>query len=505
MTEALRRSSINQVAKKIGGWQEEWKLGKGPNRRAESLRLAAEVGARPEEVNSSWDEADLERVVNGFPVATPRKWSEVVVPKGVHELDVLTYVPGVVGDVVAWEIACAPRPNRMMALGSALGVVGTVMGRHIMTPNESATHLFIAILLKTGWGNDTPLRCGAKLIELVLSSTALASGQFASAPGLEEAIVLEPRKISFADELGDELMLIKNQANAPFVGKLTGLLKKLYNAWNTIITASTVTRGPSKTILWPAFTIVGAATPDMFYRSFAQSDLESGFLNRWLILPYASYRRAPLQKTTGSADRPPPELVQALKQLPQQPTKLLDRAADGVPVRQLVHWGVGAEDVYFAFSARMDELQDGNQRRFELAMRTCENAVRLATIVAVGRGSASVDVEDIEWGIKLAELSLDTLASDISRYITEYVEFPQLCSKVWEEVWSRGASRPPHWISNRDLERRFARALKYGNELIRVKDQLRREERLKSCRGRRGDSGPETDGWLALSDEEDDG
>jgi len=504
MTEAIRKLSLNDVAVRIGGWQEAYKLGKGPNRRAESLRLAAEVGARPDEVNSSWDDAELERVVNGFSIATPRKWSEVVVPKGATKLDALTYVPGLVGDVVRWTVACAPRPNRMMALGSALGVVGTVIGRHIMTPREGATHLFIAILLKSGWGKDVPLQCGAKLVELALGPSALASGQFASAPGLEEALVLEPRMISFADELGDELMVIKNQGGNPYVGKLTGLLKKLYNRWNTIITASTISRGKSKTILWPAFTIVGAATPDMFYRSFAQSDLESGFLNRWLVLPYAAYRRAPLQKTTASADRPPAELVQALKGLPQQPTAL-HRPADGSPPeRQQVLWGAGAEDVYFAFSRRMDELQDGNQRRFELAMRTIENVDRLATIVAVGRGSASVDIEDIEWGIRLAELSLDTLASDISRYITEYVEFPQLCSKVWEEVWSRETSKPPHWISDRNLERRFARSLKYGNELARVKDQLQREQRLRPCKGRRGDSGPVTDGWEALRDDDDD-
>jgi len=43
----------------------------------------------------------------------------------------------------------------------------------------------------------------------------LYSQRFASAPGLEESLVEEPRQISFADELGDELAVIKTiQGNA---------------------------------------------------------------------------------------------------------------------------------------------------------------------------------------------------------------------------------------------------------------------------------------------------
>jgi hypothetical protein len=46
-----------------------------------------------------------------------RSWDEVRVPEGASELEALTYVPGLVGDIVEWIVRGSRRPNRMMAFG----------------------------------------------------------------------------------------------------------------------------------------------------------------------------------------------------------------------------------------------------------------------------------------------------------------------------------------------------------------------------------------------------
>ena len=86
-------------------------------------------------------------------------------------------------------------------------------------------------------------------------------------------------------------------------------------------------------------------------------------------------------------------------------------------------WGAGAAEAYFAFSRRLDKLIETDPRRDELSRRGAENAVRLATIVAVGRGANSVDRADIEWAIKLAERSIEAAAGGIERYMREYLDF----------------------------------------------------------------------------------
>jgi hypothetical protein len=42
----------------------------------------------------------------------PRQWSELKVPSGLSELEKLTYVPGLVGDIIEWIVRTAPRRAR---------------------------------------------------------------------------------------------------------------------------------------------------------------------------------------------------------------------------------------------------------------------------------------------------------------------------------------------------------------------------------------------------------
>ena len=48
-----------------------------------------------------------------------RDWDEVLKVASTGE-DRLTYVPGLVGDIIEWIVATSMLPNRMMALGVAL-------------------------------------------------------------------------------------------------------------------------------------------------------------------------------------------------------------------------------------------------------------------------------------------------------------------------------------------------------------------------------------------------
>jgi hypothetical protein len=64
-------------------------------------------------------------------------------PEVVDELERYTYVPGAVGDIVDWVTSTARRPNRILALGAAIVVIGTLIGRRVAGPTNSATHLYV--------------------------------------------------------------------------------------------------------------------------------------------------------------------------------------------------------------------------------------------------------------------------------------------------------------------------------------------------------------------------
>jgi hypothetical protein len=219
-------------------------------------------------------------------------WAEIVVPKGAGEIEALTYVPGLVGQIVDWIVAGARRPNRVMALGVALGVVGTLIGRRVEGPTGCATHLYIFILAPTGWGKDHPLWCGNKLMIALGARSLLGPSEFVSGRGIIKYLKRHPLTLCIVDELGDVFQLINGQQDNPWVTDLMGHFKKLYNSWDIVITAESM-KDESTTINHPAVSIVGACTPEALFEALKPGDIESGFANRPMLLPFEGFKRPP--------------------------------------------------------------------------------------------------------------------------------------------------------------------------------------------------------------------
>jgi hypothetical protein len=427
-----------------------------------------------------------------------RGWSEVVIPQGANDREKLTYLPGLVGDLVEWIVAGARRPNRMLALGVASVVIGTLIGRRIEGPTGSATHLFVILLAPTGYGKEHPLQAGPALMEAAGRLDLLGPQEWASAPGFINRLKRGPLMVCFVDELGDELSKI-NSGGGVWLTAMIGLLKKCYNAWDLVMTAEKVDE-ESERIDWPAPSIVGAATPERFFESLKPGDLESGFANRLLILPFEGCRRPPEQSPAEGSKAPPKQLIAGLKALPKQTSigeQILNATPSGPvrPTREPIGWGAGAEETYLAFSRKLDALEDGDRQRYELSMRACENAARLATILAVGRGSRTVDREDIAWSIALASQSVDAACGGIAKYLRDYLEFPKFCDRVLEYIIANGG-----WASRRNLERDFRGKSRYGFEMQKALDQLQREERIKR-ESRCASRGPAADGYALVEEE----
>jgi hypothetical protein len=183
---------------------------------------------------------------------------------------------------------------------------------------------------------------------------------------------------------------------------------------------------------------------------------------------------------------------------------LLDRKLDedeqAPPVeasdRQKIRWGSEeAKAAYFAFSAEMDQWEEKDKKKFALGMRATENGERCATNVAAGCGSSTVDLQDIEWGLKWSRVSFEAADGGFKKYMRDYYEFPKFCDEVLEAIRNNGG-----FISDREMGRRFRRNMKFGNELEKALRQLTNEGRIR--RGVRSRSrGPAANGWELVEEE----
>jgi hypothetical protein len=413
-------------------------------------------------------------------------WSSVVVPANATDLQRLTYVPGLIGEITEWIVRSAPRPNRMMAMSVGAVVVGTLIGRRIQGPTESGTHLYLAMLAPTGYGKDRPLKAGQELLRAVGRPELIGSDSWSSDVGFQLLLQDQPLICCFVDELGDMIALLNSQDTNRFVSNTLTTLKRCYNAWEYIHTAQT-RHNPMIEITWPVVSIVSASTPESFFSSLAPRDVEGGFANRFLPLPFEGLQRPPEQAIPPGSRIAPPDLVARLKRLPRTSEDLFDQICR--PELIQIGWGAGAEDLYYAHSRKMDNEDTSDRRRYELGMRVCENAIRLATNVAVGRGSHVVEVEDLSWGLALSHQAYDAIVGGVRKYMVEYLHFPKFCLTLIDAYRSR------RFISKTKLHQDFFLHQKTGLELDRVNGALIKQGLIRSARRYPPTGGPAISGW----------
>jgi hypothetical protein len=136
-------------------------------------------------------------------------------------------------------------------------------------------------------------------------------------------------------------------------------------------------------------------------------------------------------------------------------------------------WGLGAEAVYDAVVEEMIALAQTDPKHEKLGMRVAENAVRLATVVAIGRGAMTIDRRDIEWAVALVKLSFKAACEGVDRYVRDYFDLQRFCDEVLAKIAEHGGAR-----SIRDLKRDFRGNQRVGKELQTAIDQLKAEERI---------------------------
>jgi len=130
----------------------------------------------------------------------------------------------------------------------------------------------------------------------------------------------------------------------------------------------------------PAVSIVGACTAQAFFEALKPTDVEGGFANRAMLLPFEGIRRPPERDVPEEADEPPRRLVSELRELGPKPkpldmTKTLGEisAGDETPPtvprneRQKIRWDSDeAKVIYFRFSKEVDQWEGKDKQKFEL-------------------------------------------------------------------------------------------------------------------------------------------
>lgn len=392
--------------------------------------------------------------------------------------DALTHVPGLVGEITDWICATARRPNRVLALGAALTLVGTAMGRFWSGPTLSSTVLYMLALAPSGVGKDHALQQIKRLLSAAKMTRTIGPDEFISMPAVIHFIEREPLSLCPMDEFGAFLKRINAKRASGFERGISKIMRSVWGTNFGLMTTPEWAATPARTIRAPALSIYGASTPEDFFEALDGGDVSNGFLNRFTLLTVAS-------RTEDREPKEPPLVV------PEKLSASLRRLFGGgnpLVVASKLHetdveiepfvipWGPGAEAVYTGFQREILAWQDRDADAENFIGRAAEMAVRMATIRAGGRDPVmpKISEDDMQWGRAVALWSARTLYRMGRLYISE-TDFQAEANRVLRIIDKEGGEISQETLRSRMKSRLKARDLREVIETLEDTGAIVRE------------------------------
>ncbi len=387
------------------------------------------------------------------PAPAPKPASRAPVANSTELPDHLTRVPGLVGFITDWIVASAKRPQRGLALGSAVTLVGTAAGRKVAGPTDSGTHLYVLAIAPTGSGKDHPLKCVGRILTASTMRQHNGPSQFMSMSALINTLVREPLTLSAMDEFGSFLKRVNGAKAGNHEQAISGMMRQAWGSSFEEIETPAYAQASSRTIVSPAFSLYGASTAEEFYAAVEGDDVFNGFLNRFLTIP--TKLRPAAQKPQCSVFEIPEAITNGMVSIYNIGGAMLAATShngQASPPTLTVPWASPrAEEVYDKFGVALE----ARESEAAFLSRTHEMSVRLATIRAIGISTLSpkVTVEDIEWGRDLALWSAERMMADATDYmsVNEYQREVQSVHRIIKESGK---------ITKRDLQQRIKHRIK---------------------------------------------
>ncbi|MBX9575896.1 MAG: bifunctional DNA primase/polymerase [Caulobacteraceae bacterium] len=338
----------------------------------------------------------------------------------------LTDVPGLVGDIARWMTSTARKPQPVLSLAAALGIVGTIAGRKFAGPTESATHLYFLCLAGTGAGKGAPKKAAGQLLAKAGLRHFLGPGAFQSASALIQHVSSHPASFCIMDEFGVFIGKVNARNNSTHERAISGELRQFHSLsfeqYEPPRWAFSAQRQSIAPISAPGLSIMGLSTPEEMYTVLQGADIDSGFLNRFLL--FATSANPPDTEPAASVFEPPSDLVERLQRLaavggPLASATMHNVYTDGPMIR--VQWADGIGGAAHKVFRDLTETIASRTEHIALHQRTAEMAVRLATARAIGIGgeAATVSADDMQWAADVALWSAARMVSDIEAHLVE--------------------------------------------------------------------------------------
>jgi hypothetical protein len=216
-------------------------------------------------------------------------------------------VPGLIGEVVAHNLAHAPRPQAPLALAGAICLQAVLAGRKVCDERGNRTNVYCVGLAKSGAGKDHARKLNRDILFAAGIEDLEGNEDLASDAGLFAAVEQQPALLFQLDEFGRFLRTIGDPKRAPHLFNVLTAFMKFYSSADTFVRGKAYADSKrNKSVDQPCVVLYGTTVPGSFWESLTPESLSDGFIGRLLV--FESPHRPRRQRRARCA--PPKSVVE---------------------------------------------------------------------------------------------------------------------------------------------------------------------------------------------------
>jgi hypothetical protein len=339
-----------------------------------------------------------------------------------------------VRSLIDWSIDNSVREYEELGIATALAIISTCAQGTYLTPQGRALSLTQLCLMPAAAGKDHYLRCVQDTLRQVDSRLILTNP--GSTLGLRGELYCWNSRIWIADEVQDLLYKLTNTDNT-YVSGLLDDIKTISNGLD-VLPGQALKRETVPEVLNPKLTFIGFGTPGRFKEVITGSNSGGGFLSRLLLwssgIPSDRQfrRRNPLDPepigklrsifyagyTETGATGGIPAFRDALKAF-QEGKATVHIAQTDAKIRLSMSEEASHDYHLHDRTWEIAFQQDPDSAEGSIRDRIPQNAMRIASLHALGCGRTEISVDDMAWGCDIASLQGETLAKIAKDWITD--------------------------------------------------------------------------------------
>lgn len=403
-------------------------------------------------------------------------------------------------NIADWIGGLYESPTEEISQAGALALASVVAGRVYRSVNANWPSIMMVVAGSSGIGKNY-IKVGVERLLTFAGLDKLISGDFYThQAAIYWALHKAPCHICISDEFGENFLEARKNNNS---NKLTVFkaLKKVYSDADHIFKSENYAmsgmsvkqreENEMRPIVNPALTLMGLTTPMQFYSEIKTSHIESGLINRFIIVNVDNGNQSDIKRTS---DIPPQAIIDLIRQVRRIDEPLRHTAHDLGPAPVVVLISKEAEQRFNDFKL----LQDKTCLAFEaygldaMPRRWRENAMRLATAMAPWRDHEHpiIDAEIADYAIQYVQHYGKSVITAIRRQMGEN-DYQQNMNQVLQYI-----CETKDGATDSDLARKF-RAIK-SREMVDIKNHLVSAELIYQEKILTGNRGRPTVRWVPV-------